>query len=759
MLVGVGGAGALGTALILFGGTGYPATRPHLHSGTAWLVSTKVGQLTLLDGSSAELAAQVTVADPGTALDVVQQGPNAYAVNDVTGSIRRVDGATFAVTPPSVPIPDAHDGLRAYASPDVLYALDTRRGVLRAADPRTLAPRSEPLPLAAQPAAQAATIDGAGRLWLLDGATGDLIWIDHGQRHTRRGASAPGAGTLVIAGGAPVLVDTSRRTAEVLDPDNGQTRRSIDLDLRPDDRIQAGGSPDSPRLYLVAARGVLQVCDLTGDGCPTVVPLAGDLGPPIESGRRVFVPDYSTGQVWIVDLDGSRVVGQPKVLDPHVKFQLLNRDGVVFFNDPDSEHAGVIRLDGGVKPIAKYDPKSLHPGGTPGTLPPPSKSPKKPPTTQGPKTPTPTPTGTPTEQPARVRIAVSTGQIHVGEDVTFAAVTDGGPAPVAGQWDLGDGGKGNGTSVKYKYTAEGNYLVTVTATLADGRIAVASETFPVTVRPPVSGTVTVTIVGGGAGTVTSSPPGISCPGSCAADFGIGVTVHLTVTFNVFDTNFTGWGGPCTPVGTATSCDVPVIAGNTMVPVKMAPQPVLTLTESGPGDVSDVHEFSCRQNTCKSVIIAGSTWDLTAVPDAGAKFVGWGGACASFGTQATCSVTMDSDKKVTVTFASAGPLPAPVQESPPDHFTVPRTKRLEMVDQPVTWDAVAGADHYIVQSQEISFITGKPISDKSGTTTQLVFTVTVDCTFPTEGPFEQWRVTAVASDGTVGTPSPWRHLDC
>src|SRR2546429_72296 len=277
------------------------------------------------------------------------------------GSIGRGEGGLWGVAPPVKPIPDAGDGLRAFAGPTMVYAVDARRGVLTAADPRTLAPRSGQLSLAARFDTQSATLDDRGRLWLLDPGTGDLIWVRDGQRHVRHNAARPGAGMLALAGGVPVLIDPQRGAALTLDPETADAAQTTELDLRPDDRIQVSGAPDAARLYVVAARGVLAVCDLTASACGTVVPLAAggsDFGAAVESGRRVFVPDYTTGRVWIVDLDRSAVVAQPQVVSPRTRFQLLTRDGVVFFNDPDSEHAGVIRLDGGVRPVAKYNPRN-----------------------------------------------------------------------------------------------------------------------------------------------------------------------------------------------------------------------------------------------------------------------------------------------------------------------------------------------------------------------------------------------------------------
>jgi hypothetical protein len=59
----------------------YSASRVQLHAGTAWLASYQTGQVTLVDGASAEVAAQVQVAAPASPLRVAQQGGAAYVLN------------------------------------------------------------------------------------------------------------------------------------------------------------------------------------------------------------------------------------------------------------------------------------------------------------------------------------------------------------------------------------------------------------------------------------------------------------------------------------------------------------------------------------------------------------------------------------------------------------------------------------------------------------------------------------------------------
>jgi List-Bact-rpt repeat protein/PKD domain-containing protein len=553
-----------GAGLALAGATGgYPATRPQLLSGAAWLASSQVGQLSLLDGSSAEVAAQVQVAAHGDQLDVVQQAATAYAVNGTGGTIRRVDGATFEVGPPASPLPQAGTGLQAFAGPDALYALDSARGVLASADPKTLLAKGPTVPLAAQISPRAAALDDAGRLWVLDTATGDLVWVEHGTRHTRRNVAHPG-GLLVLADGVPVVVDPATRSALVLDPQTAATRTAFGLDLRAGDHVEISGSPHNPRLYLVARPGLVDICDLGANGCTTAVPLGdGELGAPVETADRLFVPDYATGQVWIVDLRDKRVIAQPKVLDPKTRFQLLTRDGVVFFNDPASEHAGVIRLDGGVRPVAKYDPRNPEKGLTdqPGDQPSPVPSPdsSNPPPSAPP--PTPEDSGSPPQDTPGVRIAASKTTAQVGEGVTLKVLATGRAAPTAARWTFGDGQSATGIVVGHSWASAQTFQVSVRVTFADGRKATASVSIRVTSRRP---TLSVTVSSGG--TVTGA--GLSCPPTCQTSTAPGQLVKLTATPSpAAGFVLTGWGGACS--GTAATCTV-TMNGNQNVSATFGP---------------------------------------------------------------------------------------------------------------------------------------------------------------------------------------------
>ncbi|WP_031077772.1 InlB B-repeat-containing protein [Streptomyces sp. NRRL S-118] len=632
------GAVGVGTVAVMSADDGYTAERPRLLSGAAWLPSSKAGQLALLDGSTAEVAAQVKVATGGGELEVVQHGADAYAVDAVRGSVRRVDGATLKVTPSlsggalgARPVPGAAEGLRVFAGDDVLYAVDTARGVLAEADPATLARRGDLQPLASDAPREATLLDPDGALWALDVKAGDLNIVRGGERETRRGVKKPGPGLLVLAGGSPVLVDVAGRSASLLDRHADEPVRTVPLELRGGDEVVVSGSPSAPRIYVVS-RGVLTVCELAASGCGRAVTLGrsgAGFGAAVESGGRLFVPDFVAGAVWIVDLAASRVVAQPRVLDPPSPFQLLSRDGVVFFNDPASERAGIIRLDGDVLKVPKYDPdnqdKGLtrqprddRPAGTP-----PSPRPPDTPSSPDPSAP---PSQDATAPPGGAPPPQATGAPNPAPPPTAPPHSP--PAPPPG--------------------SQPTTLPRPTPPASPGRPN--SPPPPVTSppsTPPQTGSPTVSItlskqtadVGEQVALQVSSPAGSPAPTTADWNFGDGMTGTGLVTSHPW-----GTAGTFQINVTATFADGrKAVAGAS---IDITERPVLTVQTPAGGKVTG-GPVSCPP-TCSYTADAGETITLTAEPAPGFRMGGWGGDCA--GTTPTCAVTMNANKTVTVRFS-------------------------------------------------------------------------------------------------------------
>jgi hypothetical protein len=686
---------------------GTPAQDVRLLSGAAWLTSSKVGQVTLLDGSSAEVAAQVQVAPAGDTLAVAQQGSTAYAVDQSVGTVRRVDGGTFEVSSPVEPIPDTRSGLTVLPGPDVVYAVDNRRGVLANANPRDLKPRGDLVTLANELKAGSAAVDDAGTLWAIDAKTGDLTYVVDGAPLKRPHVTEPGPSMLVISDRQPVVVDIAARKLTKIDPSNGRSGVTINLDLRPTDTVEVSGSAHSDRLYLVASRGVLTVCKLSTDKCDTTIPLTNgnSYGPAVEAGDQVFVPDYTTGQVLIIDAKLSRVVGKATVMTPPGEFQLLTRDGVVFYNDTNSERAGVVQFDGTVRQAPKYNPadprsglsgpqkvgsqsspsnlpaqpnqsdqpgQANQPGGPAQPTVPPSSAqvnaPETPRTPQPPRTPDPpsqTPSQpkppdptTPTKPKPQLQIAMSKASPMAKEAVTLQVNNVAGAAPVSTQWTFGDGDTGNSTITTHKWlTARPTpYLVTATVKMLDDPDEYTASV-NVTVSEIPKNRLTVTVSGGGTvkGGATPTNPGVSCPSTCAVDFEENTVVTLTAT-PAATYQLGTWSGVCS--GRAATCDVTLNAAKTvnyafeLIPI---PKNTLTITAPNGGAIDRVNGGSCPP-TCVIKLDPGTVVDLNA-RSLSQDFYMWGGDCSNSRDDPHCQLTMNGDKNV-----SARYLPKPYLNS-------------------------------------------------------------------------------------------------
>ncbi len=179
---------------------------------------------------------------------------------------------------------------------------------------------------------------------------------------------------------------------------------------------------------------------------------------------------------------------------------------------------------------------------------------------------------------------------------------------------------------------------------------------------------TLTVALSGEGTVTSSPAGIACPGSCEAPFdseGPASTVLLTAAPAPHDE--VAWSG-CEAEPSPSQCEVSMSEARS-VKAGFAPiQHTLTITVAGEGQVSassgQISGCSAAGGTCSGSYPEGEAVELTATPAAGSGFVGWsGGPCGGTGT---CHLTLEADTTLSANFAA---IPLPAVEPVPAHIAL------------------------------------------------------------------------------------------
>jgi hypothetical protein len=228
-----------------------------------------------------------------------------------------------------------------------------------------------------------------------------------------------------------------------------------------------------------------------------------------------------------------------------------------------------------------------------------------------------------------------------GAGATFAA---------AGAWtkaSLSFQAPAGATAVSAGFAIDGS-----TSAHPGGTSYVVDDTSRVDLGPPPR--LTVGVAGRGAGTVTSAPGGIACPGTCEADVDPGTAVTLTAASGP-DSSFAGWSGAC--AGEAATCVVTMSAARTVTATfERLPLPlVVALTGTGAGAVrSDPAGVDCGA-TCQVSVAYGTTVVLTASALPGSSFAGWSGACS--GSAPACAVDMSAARTVGAVFTAILPPPA------------------------------------------------------------------------------------------------------
>ena len=160
---------------------------------------------------------------------------------------------------------------------------------------------------------------------------------------------------------------------------------------------------------------------------------------------------------------------------------------------------------------------------------------------------------------------------------------------------------------------------------------------------------TVAKAGTGAGTVTSTPAGVTCGTTCSAPYDYDTLVTLTATPAIGAT-FMGWsGGGCSGTG---PCAVRVTSAVTVTATFAFQSFTLAVTKAGTGSgtVVSVPAGIICGTACSTAYSFGTIVTLTATPAAGSIFTGWGGACS--GSNGICVVTMIAARSVTANIATS-----------------------------------------------------------------------------------------------------------
>jgi hypothetical protein len=484
------------TGLLVIG-RGQAAPSVALESGSAWFPTVTQGSVALLDGTRAARVTRVdAVATPNAPVSVEQIGRDALVLDQSTGSIRRVDAATWMSTPPLSVGAAGDRQLSVQTGGGAAWVVSRAGTEVEQLDPTTMAvigePHSLPTPVAA------ASVTSLGTLWEVE-TSGEVRSYRNATQRTAQLMLGTGPWDLTLVGDQPVVTDASRGQAYVLDPRRGTPSRTTCLDAptAPAPTISGSGDDADWLLDVAPEAGVLVVSDIDTGACQTIT--LGDqatqprYGRAVEEGRLIFVPDFVTGHVIVIDPTapaGRQIKAHVNLALAGSAVALLVDGGHVWFDQVGGDHAGVISED-----MQAYEITTSGTGPLDG-------QPVAPDDTVPPSLPSTTPTvpvvvgTTSTTAPSPPVARQSEFQLEgeapaVGRSATFVDVT-GYPHDVAG-WAV-DGspvsGAGGGRFTT-TFPTVGAHTVTLTVTEPGGGSA-ESTTHSITVEPVSSSTTSTT---------------------------------------------------------------------------------------------------------------------------------------------------------------------------------------------------------------------------------------------------------------------------
>ncbi len=160
----------------------------------------------------------------------------------------------------------------------------------------------------------------------------------------------------------------------------------------------------------------------------------------------------------------------------------------------------------------------------------------------------------------------------------------------------------------------------------------------------------VTKAGTGTGTVTSSPAGIECGGTCSASYEHGTALTLSGAPGP-NTEAVKWTSGCDSVNGENKCLV-TMSGAKSVKATFDSKPQLTVTKAGTGAslasvTSSPAGIACGA-TCSALFNNGTPVTLTGTPGAHTEAAQWTG-CTSVNGENKCEVTMSAARLVTASF--------------------------------------------------------------------------------------------------------------
>lgn len=332
-----------------------------LIDSTIWVTSPAAGLVHPIDATVGRPGPPMQVSGGIEAdLETVQAGSNGYVLNRTTGSIRFIDAAQRIFGPANN---FDLEGLTSFLVNDsvgwVYFGAPTHR-LQRVSPGPDLVARGDLIPVVAD--GDDGALQSSGAILMPNQEQGKLTRVPliGAQEEVE---VAPAGNDLVarVVDDLPVVIDVDAKTVVSLDDDLNEVR-TCTLPISGTPRPATGEGTDGRLAMMVPEQGALLVLDL--ETCDVRAPQAGspgdEFGQAVTMDGLVFVPNFTQSRAQIVEVTGSfgdeGLSSRPseRLNGTSGRFELIAENGMVVFNDRNSDVVGMIDRSGAVRQTDKF---------------------------------------------------------------------------------------------------------------------------------------------------------------------------------------------------------------------------------------------------------------------------------------------------------------------------------------------------------------------------------------------------------------------
>jgi hypothetical protein len=361
---------AVGLPVVLVGalvatllGTGAFSRENDGEDGSMWLWTTPAGELARVNGLTAATDVRYELTDAaGNAVQVEQTDSHLLLREIPTGKVSAIDLSTLELTGEAETAPG--EGVRLALSDDGAFIIDQTQGLINQVDPSTLTAIGEPLRFPA--GLTGGAFDATGKLWVGVPREGTIVKIEPKDTGAKTLATEVVAeprqeiALTVLGDGVAVLNSTAKKMTTIR---SDGRRAETDIDLAGPAETADTSPGTIASVTVTDPPSVVTVNDDKAKSFAISAAPTNLLGASVEFHQRIYVPDGSSGIVWVYDLEGNEL-DQIEIDAGGGPIELYHTGDTLFANAVNTNAAVVVSSDGNAR-LAEKDRDDILGGNAP----------------------------------------------------------------------------------------------------------------------------------------------------------------------------------------------------------------------------------------------------------------------------------------------------------------------------------------------------------------------------------------------------------